>query len=345
MSPRNRAPVTYSEAGVSIKTADRLVEHLKTINPNIGGFSGMIPLNIRGMKQPMLVASTDGVGTKLLVAIRLRRLETVGIDLVAMSVNDLIVCGAQPLLFLDYYATGKLQMKQAKAIISGIVEGCQLAGCPLVGGESAEMPGLYQGEECDLAGFAVGLLDRTRVIDGSSVKPGDVIIGLPSSGLHSNGYSLARRVLGDTPARLRRKPRILGGLTVGEVLLTPTRIYVRSIVSLLQAKHKIKAMAHITGGGLPGNVNRVLPSNADAEIWSGTWNVPPIFQLVASEGPVPPAEMHRTFNMGIGYVIISSPGPAKAILAHLKDHGEIGSIIGTVVPGAGQVRIISKPTV
>jgi phosphoribosylformylglycinamidine cyclo-ligase len=257
-----------------------------------------------------------------------------------MSVNDLIVCGARPLLFLDYYATSKLRIPQAKAVLTGVVEGCRQAGCPLVGGETAEMPGMYQGEDLDLAGFSVGLLDQDKVIDGSSIKSGDVVIGLESSGLHSNGYSLARKVLGETPTRLRRKPKSLGGLTVGEALLNPTRIYVSQIMGLLDHGHKIKGMAHVTGGGLPGNVNRILPADLNAVIHEGSWPEPPIFSVIAEEGPVERLEMFRTFNMGIGFVLIVAKKDAPGILAELTRQGEAAYSIGTIeAGGSGRVEI------
>jgi phosphoribosylformylglycinamidine cyclo-ligase len=246
-------------------------------------------------------------------------------------------------LFLDYYATGKLRIAQAKAILTGIVAGCRDAGCPLVGGETAEMPGMYQGEDLDLAGFAVGILDRAKVVDGSKIKAGHQIIGLPSSGLHSNGYSLARRVLGEEPARLRRKPPILDGRTVGEALLEPTRIYVRQVTALLDAGVAVHGMAHITGGGLPGNLNRILPQNLDAHVVDGSWPVLPIFDLIAREGPVERQEMFRTFNMGIGYTIVVPAREVDGAMDVLKKLGENPMRIGEIrANGSGQVVI--EPT-
>jgi phosphoribosylformylglycinamidine cyclo-ligase len=341
MPAKSAKPVTYAQAGVSIKTADQLVDHLKSINPAIGGFSGMVPLPTTGYKKPYLVASTDGVGTKLLLALRLKKLETVGIDLVAMSVNDLIVCGARPLLFLDYYATSKLRLNQARTVLAGIVEGCRLAGCPLLGGETAEMPGMYQNEDLDLAGFAVGIVDQDRIIDGKKLQPGDAVIGLSSNGLHSNGYSLARKVLGEEPKQLSRKPKSLGGASLAQALLAPTRIYCSAIIKLLDEKAPIRAMAHITGGGLPGNLNRVLPDHLDAVIQTHSWAIPPLFEHIESEGPVERQEMYRTFNMGIGFVLVVPKKAATKVLARLEELGEQARILGEIVAdGEARVQLV-----
>ncbi len=307
---------TYSHAGVDIAKGDALVEHLKAINPAIGGFGGLFKLP-RGLKDPFLVAATDGVGTKLLVAQLAGRHGTIGIDLVAMSVNDLIVCGARPLFFLDYFATGKLKPAEAMAVLDGIVEGCGRAGCPLIGGETAEMPGMYAPGHYDLAGFAVGVVEAEAVIDGRGVRPGDIILGLASDGLHSNGFSLARRVLlpeGAAAARraLRRK-LYRTGPTVGEELLRPTRIYVRTVLDMMR-RAPILAAAHVTGGGIAGNLVRALPGGVTAWINLDAWTPPPVFEIIAQRGPVDPDEMFRVFNMGIGFILVVRPDAARRII-------------------------------
>jgi phosphoribosylformylglycinamidine cyclo-ligase len=263
---KSKRPQTYAAAGVDIDKGDALVDYLKTVNPAIGGFAGLFKMP-KGMKDPRLVASTDGVGTKLLVAQLAGRHETIGIDLVAMVVNDIIVCGAAPLFFLDYFATGKLKEGEAKSILKGIIEGCAQAGCPLIGGETAEMPGMYAPGHYDLAGFGVGVVEAKKVLDGSKVKPGDVILGLSSTGLHSNGFSLARRaLLPEDPAAAKKalKEKLAkGGPTLGEALLAPTRIYVKTVLDLM-AKFEVTSAAHITGGGLAGNLERMLPKGITA---------------------------------------------------------------------------------
>ncbi|MEE8425250.1 MAG: phosphoribosylformylglycinamidine cyclo-ligase [Elusimicrobiota bacterium] len=311
--------MTYKKAGVDIDKADSLVRYLKKKAPAIGGFSGLFPLKLEGMRRPHLVASTDGVGTKLRVAMALKKHDTIGIDLVAMCVNDLVTCGAKPLIFLDYYAMGKLQVEQSKQIMEGILEGCRQARTMLIGGETAEMPGSYPKGEYDLAGFAVGVVDKHDVIDGSKIYPGDLILGLPSSGLHSNGFSLARRVF--KGALLRKW---------GKKLLTPTRIYVSEIDRLLKGFRReeqiVLGMAHITGGGLPDNVRRILPRRCKAIIHAGAWRIPPVFEEIRRRGRVPRKDMWRTFNMGIGMVIVIRPEAlelARRILPEAKLIGEI----------------------
>ena len=316
MPPKKSRSLTYAEAGVDIAAGDALVDHIRTLNPAIGGFSGLHPLP-RGMKNPRLVATTDGVGTKLLVAQIAGRADTIGIDLVAMCVNDLIVCGAKPLFFLDYFATGRLEGKQAKEVLSGIIDGCKQSDCPLIGGETAEMPGMYAPGHYDLAGFAVGAVEADRVIDGRSVAPGDIVLGLGSDGLHSNGFSLARRVLlpeksQEGRAALRRK-LWRGGPTLGDALLTPTRIYVKPVLDLM-GRYEVRAAAHITGGGLAGNLSRVLPKGVTAWIDLNTWTPPEVFAAIAERGPVEEEEMFRTFNMGIGFILVASPSDAKKIV-------------------------------
>ncbi|MBM3333261.1 phosphoribosylformylglycinamidine cyclo-ligase [Candidatus Sumerlaeota bacterium] len=339
-----RKPVTYKQAGVDIETQDRLLASLARKIPGIGGFSGIFPLvqrsafSIQRYKEPCLVASTDGVGTKLLVALEAGRLRTVGIDLVAMVVNDLVCCGARPLFLLDYYATGQLRAEQWEAALEGIVEGCRQADCVLLGGETAEMPGLYARGHFDMAGFGVGLVERARIVDGSKIAVGDVVIGLASSGLHSNGYSLARKILFK-----RRKMRLsdrLEGETedLATVLLRPTRIYTRVGLALCEAG-KVHGLAHITGGGLPDNIRRLLPDSTAVEIDAGSWPVPNIFAQLARLGPVERDEMFHTFNMGIGLVVIVRPRDVERALAICRERGETAHVIGKVVSGPREVSI------
>lgn len=332
--------VTYAGAGVDIKKADRLIDFLKAANPSIGGFSGLVPFDGRGMKKPMLVASTDGVGTKLLLARQAGDFSTIGIDLVAMVINDLLVCGARPLFFLDYYATGKLELPQARAVIKGILKGCEIARCPLIGGETAELPGLYQEGDFDLAGFAVGVVDGAHAIDGRKVKPGDLVFGFESSGIHSNGYSLVRRVLTEGPNALPLNQRVreLGG-QLKTVLLRPTKIYVTLTEALGQSGARIKAYAHITGGGIPGNLNRVLPGTVDAVIDTSAWTPHPVFSLIETRGPVERDEMFRTFNMGLGFMAVAPKKDRETILAAAREAGETAHVVGEIVKGTGKVRL------
>lgn len=311
--------LTYKKSGVDIDKANALVEHLRKKSRAIGGFSGLFPLNLERGGRHCLVATTDGVGTKLKVAFTLDRHETIGIDLVAMSVNDLITCGAKPLIFLDYYATGRLDVKRSKRVLDGILEGCRRAGTVLLGGETAEMPGFYPKGEYDLAGFAVGLVERRSVIDGSKIFPGDLILGLPSSGLHSNGFSLVRKVF---------KGRALKSW--GRTLLTPTRLYVEDVATLVGGLRKAEqialGMAHITGGGIPENLPRILPGRCKAVIHAGAWRIPSIFREIQRRGRVPEADMWRTFNMGMGMLIVIRPNSldlARKLLPHAKLIGEI----------------------
>ncbi|MCE5230889.1 phosphoribosylformylglycinamidine cyclo-ligase [bacterium] len=322
--------MTYSKAGVDIDAGDELVEHLKKINPAIGGFAGLCPLP-RGMKNPRLVASTDGVGTKLLVAQLAGRHESIGIDLVAMVVNDLIVCGAKPLFFLDYFATGKLKGQEAREVIQGIVAGCEDAGCPLIGGETAEMPGMYAPGHYDLAGFGVGVVEANQVIDGRGVKPGDLIVGLSSTGLHSNGYSLARKALlpEDTKAAKAALKRSAwrGGPSLADLMLEPTRIYVRTVMDLI-GRGWVKAAAHITGGGIEGNLVRVLPNGTTAWVDLATWTPPSIFELIAERGPVDEGEMFRVFNMGIGMILVVAAEHARQLVKRAEAMGQRAQVIG-----------------
>lgn len=336
--------ITYKNAGVDIDVANSFVERIKPlvkmtsrreVRGGIGGFGGAFALDMNRYKNPLLIGATDGVGTKLKIAQLMGRHNTVGIDLVAMSVNDVVVQGAEPLFFLDYIAVGKLNEEVATQLVAGVVEGCRQAQCALLGGETAEMPGMYGVDEYDLAGFCVGAVEREALIDGSKIVAGDVIIGLASSGLHSNGFSLVRRVLlhGGNKGLEKNVPEF--GKTLGEELLTPTRIYVSS---LLAAREGIKGLAHITGGGFLDNIPRVLPQSLGALINKDSWEIPPIFSLVMATGGVEPAEMFRTFNMGIGMVIIVAPEFADGTMRILAKHGETARIIGTItaLPDSGE---------
>ena len=320
--------LTYKKSGVDIDLADKLVEHIQKKSKAIGGFAGLFPLHLDGAEPYELVACTDGVGTKLKVAFALDRHETVGIDLVAMSVNDLITCGAKPLLILDYYAMGKLDLQRSKRVIGGILKGCALGRCVLLGGETAEMPGFYPKGEYDLAGFAVGIVKRSEVIDGSKIFPGDLVLGLPSSGLHSNGYSLVRKVF---QGRELKK--------WGAKLLTPTRIYVPQIAKLQEALRKegqiLLGLSHITGGGLVENVPRVLPRGVKVVLHSQAWRIPSIFGEIQRRGRVPEAEMWRTFNMGIGMVVVIRPNSLNLALKTLPE----ARLIGEIVKGKQEVHI------
>ncbi|MDU0457244.1 MAG: phosphoribosylformylglycinamidine cyclo-ligase [Geobacteraceae bacterium] len=330
---------TYKDAGVDITAGNNFVNMIKplvkaTSRPevlaDIGGFGGLFSLNTSKYKNPVLVSGTDGVGTKLKIAFMADRHDTVGIDLVAMCVNDIIVQGAEPLFFLDYLATGKLLPEKAAEIVKGIAEGCKQAGCALIGGETAEMPGFYTDGEYDVAGFTVGVVDRDAIIDGSCISVGNQLIGIASSGLHSNGYSLARKLIFDHMG-LEIDSEMPGtGLSVADVLLTPTRIYVRSILNLLK-DFSIKGIAHITGGGLLENVPRVLPKGCIAKIDLNSWQRPVLFDLLQNAGNVEQDEMYRTFNMGIGMVLAVAEEQAEEVIDRLKGLGEQAWIIGEVV--------------
>ncbi|MDD4278665.1 phosphoribosylformylglycinamidine cyclo-ligase [Candidatus Sumerlaeota bacterium] len=335
----NNKPLTYKNAGVSIANGEALVDYLKQNNKAIGGFSGLFPIPT-GYKKPMMVAGTDGVGTKILVARNVGVLSTVGIDLVAMVVNDLVVCGAKPLFFLDYYAMGELRLDEAKQILSGIIRGCEIGQMALLGGETAEMPGLYAKGDYDLAGFGVGIVDADAVIDGSRIAEGDVVYGFASTGLHSNGYSLARKVLLEhARLQLGDKPESLGGRTLSDVMLEPTRIYVSLMDELLKSGVDVRGCAHITGGGLPGNLNRCLPKNVDASLSKSSWDVPEIFTLIQTLGPVEDDEMLRTFNMGIGYCVVAPASAEQAVRTAADKSGNTMFVIGKIVSGEGNVRV------
>ncbi len=335
--------MTYAQAGVSIEAGDALVERIKPLARattragvlgGIGGFGALFDLKGAGFRDPVLVSTTDGVGTKLRLAIDAGVHGTVGQDLVAMCVNDLVVQGAEPLFFLDYFATGALEVDQAAQVIAGIADGCKLAGCALVGGETAEMPGMYHGGDYDLAGFAVGAAERDALLP-RDVAPGDAILGLGSSGVHSNGYSLVRRIVAASGLALGAPCPWAPG-TLGAALLEPTRIYVRSVLALHRAG-LLKAAAHITGGGLPGNLPRVLPEGVDAVLQAGSWAVPAVFSWLARSGNVAEAEMLRVFNCGVGMALVVTD--ADAALALLRDAGETATRIGVVTAGAGEVRL------
>lgn len=334
----NNKPITYKESGVDIDAGNHFVDLIKplvkqTSRPevlaDIGGFGGLFSLNSNKYKRPTLVAATDGVGTKLKLAFMLNEHDTIGIDLVAMCVNDIIVQGAEPLFFLDYLATAKLAPEKAVEIVKGIVEGCKQSNCALLGGETAEMPGMYSGDEYDLAGFSVGVVDNDKIIDGSTITKGDVIIGISSSGLHSNGFSLARKILIEKmQLDLLSQPEELDR-PLGKELLTPTRIYVKSILNLIR-DFNIKGIAHITGGGLLENIPRVLPQPCKAVIKRDSWQKPAIFEILRQGGNIPEDEMYRTFNYGIGMVLIVSQTEADDIIGRLAGLGENACIIGEI---------------
>lgn len=330
------AGLSYLDAGVDIDAGNELVERIKPavksthrsgVVSGLGGFGGLFQLDTGRYKEPLLVSGTDGVGTKLLLANLLGRHDTIGIDLVAMCVNDILTCGAEPLFFLDYYATGKLKIDNAQAVIEGIAQGCRQAGCALIGGETAEMPGLYGHDEYDLAGFTVGVVDRARLIDGSRIKAGHVVLGLESSGPHSNGYSLIRKVLeqsGDSPSMP------MGEGTLGEALLAPTRIYVKTLLPLVE-KFPIDGLAHITGGGISENIIRSIPEGLGIEIDLSSWQLPPIFQWLQTRGGIEEKEMLRTFNCGIGMVILVAEDSADELCRTLTGANEPVYRLGRVV--------------
>ncbi|MGF1573935.1 MAG: phosphoribosylformylglycinamidine cyclo-ligase [Sumerlaeia bacterium] len=337
----NQDKLTYEKAGVSIKEGDAFVERIAAKNKGIGGFSGLFPLNVEGMKNPTLLASTDGVGTKLLIAQQLGKLDTIGIDLVAMVLNDLVVPGGLPLFFLDYYATGKLTSTEADAILEGIQAGCAQAQVPLLGGETAEMPGLYKPGHFDLAGFGVGVVDADAAIDGSAVAAGDVLIGVQSSGVHSNGYSLVRAILEHAKIELTTIPAGFEQ-SIGEVLLKPTIVYVELVKHLLKSLRP-HAMCHITGGGLPGNLPRVLPKHLGIEI-TDSWEIPLIFKFLMKQGNVDLDEMYRVYNMGVGYVFVVSPAEVAEAKRLIGEKGFTCWEIGKVVADSHDVKMPEKLT-
>jgi phosphoribosylformylglycinamidine cyclo-ligase len=337
----------YRQAGVDIDEADRAVDLISSlvsstrrpgVLSDIGGFAGFFRLDTERYPQPVLISGTDGVGTKLKVAQMAGVHDTVGIDLVAMCVNDILVSGAEPLFFLDYLAVGKLIPERVQEIVKGVAEGCKQAGCALIGGETAEMPGFYQEDEYDLAGFAVGVANQDQIVTGQGTARGDVIIGLASSGLHSNGYSLVRKIMFEKAGFKPERHLDALGKSLGEELLTPTRIYVKSVLELMKTV-EVKAMAHITGGGIPGNLKRVIPTGLEARIAASAWTPPPVFRLLADLGQVESPEMFRTFNMGIGFILTVNASEAEKSLSVLKRMGEIPFVLGEVSPGERGVVI------
>ena len=352
------AGLTYKDAGVNIETKSKftsgIYKHLRsTFGPRVienpGGFGGLFSLNhdsklsSKNYKDPVLVASTDGVGTKLKIAFMMDRHDTIGIDLVAMSVNDILVLGAEPLFFLDYMASGKMVPKRLNEVLLGIAAGCHEAGCSLLGGETPEMPDFYNENEYDLAGFAVGAVERNRIINGEGIKPGDVVIGLSSSGLHSNGFSLVRKVIFEkAKLDVNSEVKSLNG-TIGDELIKPTRIYVKQIMGLLHSyktKKVVKGLAHITGGGLVDNIPRILPKGCSVRINKGSWPVPKIFDVVRKMGNVTESEMYHVFNMGIGMVLITSKHFASSMLKRLGQMDEEAFVLGNVVSGDRKVKIV-----
>jgi phosphoribosylformylglycinamidine cyclo-ligase len=336
--------ITYRDSGVDIDAGDELVERIKplvarTLRPEvlagIGGFGALFELPLERYRRPVLVSGTDGVGTKLRLAIDTGRHDTIGIDLVAMCANDVVVQGAEPLFFLDYYATGKLRVDVATTVIRGIAEGCAQAGCALVGGETAEMPGMYHGDDYDLAGFCVGVVEKDRIIDGTTTRPGDAVIGLASSGPHSNGYSLVRKLIAVSGSDAATQ---LEGRALFDRLLVPTRIYVKPLLELAR-QLPVRGFAHITGGGLTDNIPRVLPEGLEAVLLRRSWPVDPVFAWMQSVGRIPDAEMYRTFNCGIGMVAIVQPDRAAATLELLTRLGESARVIGEVRRGTRGVVI------
>jgi phosphoribosylformylglycinamidine cyclo-ligase len=336
----NKQSLSYKDAGVDIDAGTALVERIKhvakrTRRPEVmaglGGFGALCEIPT-GYKEPVLVSGTDGVGTKLRLAMQLGVHDTIGIDLVAMCVNDLIVAGAEPLFFLDYYATGKLNVDIAASVVEGIGKGCELSGCSLVGGETAEMPGMYEGEDYDLAGFCVGVIEKSKIIDGSQVNSGDTLIGLSSSGPHSNGYSLIRKIIEFSNANLDEK---IGNQILGQALMAPTRIYVKSILRLLQ-DCQINALSHITGGGLLENIPRVLPDHTTAVIDTDSWQMPEVFKWLQQAGNVETEEMYRTFNCGVGMILSVAKDQADTALSILRDCGEQAWVIGHINDGEQQ---------
>jgi phosphoribosylformylglycinamidine cyclo-ligase len=337
---------TYRDAGVDIEAGDALVERIKPavrrsmrseVLGGLGGFGALVEVPLDRYRRPVMVSGTDGVGTKLRLAIETGRHDTIGIDLVAMCANDVVVQGAEPLFFLDYYATGKLRVDTAERVIKGIVEGCLRAGCALVGGETAEMPGMYEGEDYDLAGFCVGLVEKDAIIDGTKTRAGDAIIGLASSGAHSNGYSLVRRLLAVSGAGPATQ---LDGQPLYDLLLEPTRIYVKSVLELLRQSVPVHAVAHITGGGPTGNIPRVLPTGLEAVIDARLWPRPAVFDWLQRVGNVSREEMYRTFNCGLGMTICVPPAEADRALGILRGCGETAAVIGEVRSGGREVVIV-----
>ncbi|WID96591.1 phosphoribosylformylglycinamidine cyclo-ligase [Bosea vestrisii] len=343
--------LTYAQAGVDIDAGNAMVDAIKPLvrstrrpgaDAEIGGFGGLFDLKAAGFTDPILVAANDGVGTKVKIAIESGRHSTIGIDLVAMCVNDLVVQGAEPLLFLDYYATGKLDPKAGVEIVRGIAEGCRQAGCALIGGETAEMPGMYAGSDYDLAGFAVGAAERGTLLPRADLVPGDVVLGLPSSGVHSNGYSLVRRIVALSGLAWEAPAPFAPERTLAEALLEPTRIYVKSLLQALKAAPGIKALAHITGGGFPDNIPRVLPDDLGVAIDLPAIPVPPVFGWLAKVGGVAEREMLRTFNCGIGMIVVAEAAQADAVMAALTEAGEKPVRLGEVTAHGADEAVVYR---
>lgn len=342
-------PLTYRDAGVDITKGNEAVERIKplverTKRPEVlgglGGFGGLFELDLEKYKNPVLVSGTDGVGTKLRVAFMCNKHDTIGIDAVAMCVNDILVSGAEPIFFLDYVAVGRLEPEQLADVVAGIAEGCCQAGCALVGGETAEMPGFYADGEYDVAGFSVGIVEKSEIIDGTKIKAGDVLLGLPSTGLHSNGYSLARKIAFER-AGLQADDYVDAlGDTIGHVLLAPTRIYIPDVLPLLQAnRDAVLGMVHVTGGGLLENVPRILPTGVHAEIKKNAWPIPAVFSWLQEQGDVPKEDMYRTFNMGIGFILVVRAEDCDSVKEELTKAGVSFYEIGHIVDGDGPVLI------
>ena len=338
---------SYAAAGVDIEAGYRAVELMKShiartltsgVCSDVGGFGGLFELDTAGMERPVLVSGTDGVGTKLRLAFLMDRHDTVGIDCVAMCVNDIICCGAKPLFFLDYIACGKNLPDRIAQIVAGVAEGCVQSGAALIGGETAEMPGFYPEDEYDLAGFSVGVVDRKKIIDNSAMRPGDAVIALPSSGLHSNGFSLVRKVFDVERADIKTPLEALGGRSIGETLLAPTRIYVKPMLALFE-EIAVRGVSHITGGGFYENIPRSIPAGLGAVIERAAVRVPPIFELLAETGSIPERDMFNTFNMGVGMSVIVAPEDAGRALAILRANGEDAYVIGHVAESGDKVRI------
>lgn len=334
---------SYEASGVNLEAGYEVVSRIKkhvasTVRPGcmggIGAFGGMFDLGSLGYRHPVLVSGTDGVGTKLKIAFELDRHDTIGIDAVAMCVNDVLAQGAQPLLFLDYVAVGHNRPEVVEAIVSGVAEGCRQAGCALVGGETAEMPGMYAPEDYDIAGFTVGAVEKDELIDGSKVAEGDVLVGLPSTGVHSNGFSLVRKIVSDAGLDLNARYEETGDRTLGEVLLTPTAIYVKPVLELME-QVDVHGVAHITGGGFDENIPRILGNGLGVEIKDGSWKILPVFDLLRKYGDLPRREMFNIFNMGIGMVVAVSASDAEKAVASLKSSGIDAAVIGKVVKGSG----------
>jgi phosphoribosylformylglycinamidine cyclo-ligase len=335
----------YKQAGVDIEAGRNFISQIRQqvestyrqgVLGGLGGFGGCFQLP-SGYQEPVLVSGTDGVGTKLKIAQELNRHDTVGIDLVAMCVNDVLTSGAEPLFFLDYLATGKLNSSQLTQVVAGIAEGCRQSGCALLGGETAEMPGFYQLGEYDVAGFCVGIVEKSQILEGSQVQVGDIAVGLASSGVHSNGFSLVRKIIADGGFSWDATPVVLGGASLGEVFLTPTRIYVKPVLEARHSQIDIHGMAHITGGGIPENLPRCLNQQQSIQIYPHSWSIPPIFTWLAETGKVSNRVMFETFNMGIGFVVIVPPEDVESTISYFDSHGISANQIGEVIDGTGEV--------